>query len=1019
MKLQKKLWALGVVIALFTAAIGFFMSAATATTTPVWEPDSQAVGTLTFYDASGNVVTGGSDLTNLFTYAAANSANAARPGTTKAYLSYAFPKHGVTPGSWFATASTGATNFPVTTAPVPVKNITFPVTTTTLTGAANLTPVLGQSTFDTTAGYDNTLQVRLGDSGGGQPIDSTTYWDADILINQAAGTWQQIYPTPVAGPTSTTTTLAPSVASPQAHGTSITFTATVAPAAAGSVIFSDNGSAISGSVAVTAGHATLITSTLAVGSHSLTAAFTPTDPTAFSGSTSSALPYTITSSAATTTTSMSVTPTSPITAGTGSTLSASVSPSSAVGSIQFFDGSTPIGSAVALSGGMASLPHTFAAGSYSLKATFTPTDPTAFTGSSSTPQSYQVNPPATPTTTTLGIAPASPQIYGTTLTYTATVSPSAAGTVNFLDGATLIGSSAVSSGTAMITNSTLGAGTHSITAQFVPTSPASFQTSTSAVNSYTITKKDSTVSLVASPTSTAEQGATVGLTATVGPAGVGGGSVQFYYLVSSTPTAIGSPVTVSGTTAHTTTSTLPLTTTGLRAVFTPSSANYNASAPSDVAFSVTLPPPGSTTTGLTVTPTGPVAQGTVETLHATVTPAGAAGMVAFMDGASIITSVAVSGGTASTTTTLAVGTHDLTAAFLPTNSALYTGSASTSVSYQVLPPATVTTTTLAIGPGSSEPYGTLVSFTANVSPSAAGSVTFKDGATVLGSSAVSSGVATFSTSALHGGSHSITAQFVPTSPLLFAGSTSAPSALTITAVSTTTSLTINPIGPVSHGASVTVSATVSPSTAPGSVAFYNGATLIGSATVVAGHASLTTKLLPIGVDSITGTFTSAHAGDFDASASVPVTISVLSPPTIASVFANGKPLAAGGKTVAGATLQIHAQGFQPNETITVNVHSATIKIGTATASSTGFAVVTVKLPTSLALGTHTLSLVGSVGTATFSFVVAKASSGTGGSGGGLANTGANAQIGIVTGLLMLTSGLMLIGVARRRGGVRG
>jgi hypothetical protein len=69
---------------------------------------------------------------------------------------------------------------------------------------------------------------------------------------------------------------------------------------------------------------------------------------------------------------------------------------------------------------------------------------------------------------------------------------------------------------------------------------------------------------------------------------------------------------------------------------------------------------------------------------------------------------------------------------------------------------TFTATVNALAPGAGTPSGT---------------VTFKDGTTVLGTGALSSGQATFSTNALAVGSHSITAVY--TADANFNGSTSA------------------------------------------------------------------------------------------------------------------------------------------------------------------------------------------------------------------------------------------------------
>src|SRR5581483_9919488 len=122
-------------------------------------------------------------------------------------------------------------------------------------------------------------------------------------------------------------------------------TATISPTAAGSVQFMDGASALGAPVSETTGTATTTVSTLGVGSHSLSAVFTPTNTTSFSGSTSSPVSYTIDSSAVSTTTTLAVTPSSPITVGIASTLTATVAPAAA-GTVQFKDGSADLGAAV-------------------------------------------------------------------------------------------------------------------------------------------------------------------------------------------------------------------------------------------------------------------------------------------------------------------------------------------------------------------------------------------------------------------------------------------------------------------------------------------------------------------------------------------------------------------------------------------------------------------------------------------------------------------------------------------------
>ena len=92
----------------------------------------------------------------------------------------------------------------------------------------------------------------------------------------------------------------------------------------------------------------------------------------------------------------------------------------------------------------------------------------------------------------------------------------------------------------------------------------------------------------------------------------------------------------------------------------------------------------STTTSLSVSPPSPAAAGTTENLTAQVTPSTATGTVQFMDGTTNLGApVPVSSGTASTTTTLPTGPHNLTAVFTPGDQNSFNPSTSNSVSYTV------------------------------------------------------------------------------------------------------------------------------------------------------------------------------------------------------------------------------------------------------------------------------------------------------------------------------------------------
>ncbi len=97
-------------------------------------------------------------------------------------------------------------------------------------------------------------------------------------------------------------------------------------------------------------------------------------------------------------------------------------------------------------------------------------------------------PSAIPTTATLAVNPAVTEI-GNPVTLTAAVTPlNAVGYVQFLKGTTLLGQRTVSDGEASLTTSSLGIGTHALTARFMPAWSHEFASSTSAPANVTITE---------------------------------------------------------------------------------------------------------------------------------------------------------------------------------------------------------------------------------------------------------------------------------------------------------------------------------------------------------------------------------------------------------------------------------------------------------------------------------------------------------------------------------------------------
>jgi hypothetical protein len=387
-------------------------------------------------------------------------------------------------------------------------------------------------------------------------------------------------------------------------------------------------------------------------------------------------------------TTLTTSPASPVAQGIQVALNATVTPATAVGTVQFKDGTTNLGNPVIVMNGTASgFTSALPAGSRSLLAVFAPTDPAAYAPSTSPAVTFVVA-GAPATGTTLATSLPSPIPQDTPVTLTATVTPpTAAGTVQFKDGTANLGNPViVSNGMASGTTSTLTVGSHPLTAVFAPANPAAFSPSTSSAVMFVVAAPagatTTSTALAASPVSPVAQGTPVTLTATVTPA-TAAGTVQFKDGTAN----LGNPVTVSNGTASGSTSTLAGGSHELAAVFIP--ANPTAFSPSTsppLTFAIAAPT-GATPTGaaLITYPASPVRRGTPVSLFATVTPTTATGTVQFKDGiANLGNPVIVSNGAASgTTSTLAVGAHQLTAVFTPTDQAVFAPSTSPVLIFEV------------------------------------------------------------------------------------------------------------------------------------------------------------------------------------------------------------------------------------------------------------------------------------------------------------------------------------------------
>jgi hypothetical protein len=140
---------------------------------------------------------------------------------------------------------------------------------------------------------------------------------------------------------------------------------------------------------------------------------------------------------------------------------------------------------------------------------------------------------------------------------------------------------------------------------------------------------------------------------------------------------------------------------------------------------------------------------------------------------------------------------------------------------------------------------------------AAGTVTFKDGATVLGTAALAGGTATLGVSSLTQGTHSITASYSGDANNLTSGSTlsqvvNPPPAKVATTTTLTSSGSQSSVGQV-----VTFTATVAGSSPTGTVTFSDANKTLGTATLVNGVATFNISTLGKGAHQITA----AYSGD--------------------------------------------------------------------------------------------------------------------------------------------------------------
>jgi YVTN family beta-propeller protein len=264
----------------------------------------------------------------------------------------------------------------------------------------------------------------------------------------------------------------------------VTTVPTSATIPTGAVTFLDGTSPLGTVTLDPTGSATLPVSSLTVGSHSITAAYTP--GAGFTASTSALLTQTVNQGSSSATVTASPTPGI---VGQLVTLTATVSASAPAtgtptGTVTFMDGAANIGTGTLNSGqasvNISSLPQ----GSHSISVVYS--GDSNFLGSTSATLSL----PIKQTTTIALTASPNPSNTGQPLTLTATISVPAGttgapgGSVTFLDGSNTLGTAPVSAGTATFSTTSLTVGTHSLTASY--SGDSNFASNTSAAVTQTV-----------------------------------------------------------------------------------------------------------------------------------------------------------------------------------------------------------------------------------------------------------------------------------------------------------------------------------------------------------------------------------------------------------------------------------------------------------------------------------------------------------------------------------------------------
>ena len=473
-----------------------------------------------------------------------------------------------------------------------------------------------------------------------------------------------------------------------------------------------------------------------------------------------------------------------------------------------------------------------------------------------------------PTTTSLTVSAAS-AIYGQAVTLTSSVtSPTSGpltGTIQFLDGATPVGTVAVAGGGATLTLTNLAAGAHTVTAAY--SGDANSVASVSPPATVAIMPA-TTTALVAVSSDPAYVNHPVTITAAISPQFTGQptGDVSFF---GQGRRLLGTAPIVAGQAVLTTTfgSSQNVTVTAVYA----GDGNFTGSTSNPVSFRVRQAQTTMTlTTSLTPSFVGQAVTFTV-TLTSAIGPPPDGAAITLNGAAPTAQHLSLTNGVATyTTSTLTAGGHGIWASYAGDRT--FTG-ASKSLSQVVKKYQTTIAVTSNANPST---FGDAVTFTATVTSS--GGPPPQDGELVTfwiagttAHAAITGGVARLTTLTLQGGTRSVLASYP--GDAAFGPSTSAVLIQTVRAAPTVVTLVTSAAQPTRNApVTFTVTVTSAPGTPTGSVTLKVNGSGVATQSLANGVATLTYRFNRSGTYSVTATYSGST--NFAAATSAPVTESV-------------------------------------------------------------------------------------------------------------------------------------------------